>query len=223
MAHTNLRAAVLRLASRRADLRPHLLPLLLPSEGNNPAPAPVAPVASPAPAPVAPVMSPAPVAAPAMPFIMQSAPAPAPVIFQAPPAPAPVILMPGAVPPAPAPAPAPAPGPAAPTGPTFSAPPPTTLTDFGSGVFVTSRTQHGFDVDLAPEMTRMLQLGMTKDQVADWAKMRVRDAFRIKDSLYMILIRYQSTFENDEQFRLSLERAIDIWRVTEGNTAPSEV
>lgn len=69
----------------------------------------------------------------------------------------------------------------------------------------------------------MLQLGMTKDQVADWAKMRVRDAFRIKDSLYMILIRYQSTFENDEQFRLSLERAIDIWRVTEGNTAPSEV
>jgi hypothetical protein len=69
----------------------------------------------------------------------------------------------------------------------------------------------------------MLQLGMTREQVADWAKVRVRDAFRVKDSLYMILIRHQSTFESDEKFRLSLERAIDIWRVTGDTTVSSGV
>lgn len=234
MPESNLRAALIKLAAARPELRAHLLPLLAPQQALPPAAPSIIVQQAPAPAPV---------------IVHQ--PAPAPVVLPPPPVPAPVPVRP-APPPPPAPAPAPPPAPApepvpaappvrpaparpaapAPVTPPPSAtqpvvaqppppvgiqqeptpPPPALETEPQSDIFVTNRTQRGFDADLAPELDRMLTLGWSRDQVAEWGKIRVRDAFRAKDSLYLILIRHQSTFEPEDRYRESIERAIENWR-----------
>lgn len=167
--------------------------------------APPAAVPFPVPAPTyAPLQVPT-YAPGAMPVILQPAPAPAPVIFQSAPSPAPVILMqpPTYSPPPPVAAP---PAPVAVDPLNSPSPPP----PFADSVFVTNRAQKGFDTDLRPELERMIGR-MSRAQVALWAKESVRDAFASKDTLYLVLIRHQSTFESDDNYRLSLERAVDNW------------
>lgn len=97
--------------------------------------------------------------------------------------------------------------------PTDGSPAPPVVADANeeNPVFITDLTQRGFDDNLAPELDRMLTMGVSRAEVAVWAKIRLRDAFRVKDGLYLMLIRSQSTFETEEAFRLSLERAINIW------------
>lgn len=157
--------------------------------------------------------SPAAVGNPVVP-VQQVVQAPAqPIIVQSPPAQAPVIVMqqmgqPGQQVSVGTPAPV------------YTSMPPVAALDEGEGVFVTEATQQGFNKEFEPELTRMLQLGMTREQVANWAKTRLREGFKSKDSLYMILIRYQSTFESEVAYRLSLERAVDIWKVQGGTSAP---
>jgi hypothetical protein len=196
----DLRSRLIRLAASRPELRAHLLPLLVPQD--TPATPQIPVPATPVPQQPQPVQVMQPVA-PAQPMPMGNG-FMQPVIVQAPVPPAPVVVVPGM----------------APAQPTFTGPPPSVLDDQSENeVFVTARAQHGFNVDLAPEMDRMLSLGLSREQVADWALKRLRDAFRTKDNLYMILIRYQSTFESDEKFRTILERAIDIWKQTGGVSA----
>ena len=227
---TSLRELTIRLAATHPEMRRHLIPLL--ERGANtfqpawpsapPAPVymqapsppaaaaptyapapPYAPTPAPAPAPTYP--APPPYAPGAVPVILQSAPAPAPGIFQSAPPPAPVVQV---QPPANAPPPTPpmaAPAPVVDPLNRPSPPPP-----FADSVFVTNRAQKGFDTDLRPELERMIGR-MSRAQVAVWAKESVRDAFSSKDTLYLVLIRHQSTFESDDNYRLSLERAIDNW------------
>lgn len=229
MAESKLRAAVIRLASQRRDLRSHLLPLLGPSvtTQNSMSPSSALPPAVPTITPPAPMVippyGPPPGFAQALPMPPQpyvSPNVPQTVQPQAPVMPnGPIIVQPAA----PAiimSAPPPQYVPVAVPTPDANPPPlPPVLEGAGlSDVFLTSRTQQGFLSDLAPEMDRMLSLGMTRPQVAEWAKIRLRDGFRHKDPLYMILIRHQSTFESDDLFRQGLERAIDVWR-TQGNYA----
>jgi len=81
---------------------------------------------------------------------------------------------------------------------------------FGA-LLVTERTQKGFEADLLPEMTRMLGSGTTREQVAAEIRGLVAQAFTAKNHLYNILIRHQSTFETDEEYRSSLEKLVQAW------------
>lgn len=215
--HSSLRATVIKLAAQRADLRAHLLPLLGQPVG-GPAPQGVAPATLPpgiviqmAP-PVAPQLAPPP--PPPAPVAPPPIVVPQPAMYPMYPMPMPMVPMvaPVAAPVAPVAIPATQYIPPVST-PTTNPTVPGTPVDSG---FTTARTQRGFEADMAPEMQRMLSLDMSRDQVAEWAKIRLRDGFKQKDQLYLILIRHQSTFEGDDQFRLSIERCIDIWR-TQGN------
>jgi hypothetical protein len=80
-----------------------------------------------------------------------------------------------------------------------------------SALFVTERTQHGFEVDLLPEMERLLATGLTREAAAVRITALVDEAFRSKGHLYNILIRHQSTFEGDAEYKESLERLIQAW------------
>jgi len=78
-------------------------------------------------------------------------------------------------------------------------------------LFVTERTQRGFEHDLLPEMERLLVSGRARPQVATEILAMIDVAFRQKDLLYNILIRHQSTFESDAVYRESLERLVQAW------------
>jgi hypothetical protein len=78
-------------------------------------------------------------------------------------------------------------------------------------LFVTERTQRGFEHDLLPEMERLLASGRSRQQVATEILAMIDVAFRQKDLLYNILIRHQSTFESDAVYRESLERLVQAW------------
>lgn len=138
-------------------------------------------------------------------IVQQEAPAP-----QAPPPAMPMMMpvMPMA-PPAPSPAPAPAP-----------APTPTVVVETpGSAVptspvgnmFVTEMTRKGFEADLLPQMERMHAEGMPRSQVGQTILQMIGEAFQRKDTLYNILIRHQSTFQGDADYRASLESLVGAW------------
>ena len=78
-------------------------------------------------------------------------------------------------------------------------------------MFVTERTQKGFEADLMPEMERLLSQGMGREQVAQYINGLIAEAFSIKNHLYNILIRHQATFEGDTEYRNSLERLVQAW------------
>jgi hypothetical protein len=78
-------------------------------------------------------------------------------------------------------------------------------------MFVTERTQRGFEADLLPEMNRLLESGWSRSDVADHMVQLIRQAFSSKNHLYNILIRHQATFEGDVEYRESLERLIGTW------------
>jgi hypothetical protein len=143
-------------------------------------------------------------------IVQQDAPAPAPAAPAV--MPVPVVMPPVAPLGVPAPAPLPTPAPAVPAAETTTqvpeepaAPPPV------GALFVTERTQKGFEADLLPEMTRLVDSGMPREQVASDIVGMIRQSFTSKDHLYNILIRHQSTFETDEEYRNSLERLASAW------------
>jgi hypothetical protein len=78
-------------------------------------------------------------------------------------------------------------------------------------LFVTERTQRGFEADLLPEMERLLASGQSVDQVANHILGLIRQAFTEKNHLYNILIRHQATFEGDADYRAGLERLVQAW------------
>jgi hypothetical protein len=78
-------------------------------------------------------------------------------------------------------------------------------------MFVTERTQRGFEHDLLPEMERMVASGATREQAGQEILGMIATAFRDKGLLYNILIRHQSTFESDAVYRESLERLVQAW------------
>ena len=63
-------------------------------------------------------------------------------------------------------------------------------------------------------MDKLLNSGMTREQVARDMFHLVRDSFAKKDMLYNILIRYQSSFESNEAYLTNLESMIEAWATT---------
>jgi len=78
-------------------------------------------------------------------------------------------------------------------------------------LFVTDRTQKGFESDLLPELKRLVSQGLSPEQSAQQVLEMVRAAFRLKNQLYNILIRHQATFETDGGFLSGLESLIQTW------------
>lgn len=78
-------------------------------------------------------------------------------------------------------------------------------------MFVPEMTRLGFEADLLPQMERMHAQGMPRDQVGHTILQMVADAFQRKDTLYNILIRHQSTFQGDADYRASLESLVQAW------------
>lgn len=76
---------------------------------------------------------------------------------------------------------------------------------------INERTRDGFDVELRPELERLLTTGLTREQAAGQLIEQVNAAFREKVHLYNVLIRHQSTFETDEVFREGLVKACQVW------------
>ena len=205
MAKSHLRNRILRLAAKNASLRPELLRLLTargltPEEqtalqGANNGGTSVIPIVIQAP-PAAPVQQ-API------IVQQTAPGAAPA------APMMVPVTPDATTPWGMPA---APGTVSPNlttdqtpGAPESAGPPT------AALLVTERTQKGFESDLKPELVRLHAEGLTREQSGSEILTLIQRAFTRKDLLYNILIRHQSTFETDAEYRESLERLVQAW------------
>jgi hypothetical protein len=80
-----------------------------------------------------------------------------------------------------------------------------------SALGVPERAAHGFNAELLPEMQKLLAAGMSKAQVARDMLDLVKSSFAKKDSLYNILIRYQSSFESNEEYLENIERLIEAW------------
>ena len=80
-----------------------------------------------------------------------------------------------------------------------------------AALFVTERTQKGFEADLLPEMERLLSEGMAREAVATYIRGLIAQAFTSKNHLYNILIRHQATFEGDAEYKESLERLVQAW------------
>lgn len=78
-------------------------------------------------------------------------------------------------------------------------------------LFVTERTQKGFEADLLPEMERLLSQGVSRQQVGAQITALLQQSFAAKDHLYNILIRHQSTFESDPDYLQGLERLVQAW------------
>lgn len=80
-----------------------------------------------------------------------------------------------------------------------------------SSLFVPERAQHGFNSELVPEMNKLLSAGMSKEQVARDMLSLIQSSFAKKDTLYNILIRYQSSFESNKEYLDNIERLIEAW------------
>ena len=91
-----------------------------------------------------------------------------------------------------------------PQAPAPAAPAPSALT-------VPERAEHGFQVEVVPEMDKLLAAGMSKEQVGRDMLGLIQDSFAKKDTLYNILIRYQSSFESNEEYQENLVRLIESW------------
>ena len=76
---------------------------------------------------------------------------------------------------------------------------------------VPERAQRGFQDELLPELNRLSREGL--DPIVAQAEVlkAVDSAFSRKDMLYNILIRYQSSFESDIEYKGNLERLIEAW------------
>lgn len=204
MSDSPLRGRILRLAVEDAALRPKLVKILREAGGLTAGEDRVLKVANgyiPAVAPGQP-----------QPIIIQQVvqgPNPAagaPIgLIQSPAAPVPV---------APAPVVAPVAPLAAPVGPnqsTIGIPEQVAPVAPVSGLFVPERAQKGFQSELYPEMQKLLGQGLTPEQVSSDMLVLLRDSFAKKDMLYNILIRYQSSFESNEDYQRNLENLIVAW------------
>jgi hypothetical protein len=121
-------------------------------------------------------------------------------------------VLPVAPPAAPPPVPAPAPAVTSPNQSPLGIPGPGAAPAAPiSALFVPERAQHGFNAELVPEMNKLLASGMTKAQVARDMLTLLRSSFAKKDTLYNILIRYQSSFESNEEYLGNLESLIESW------------
>lgn len=80
-----------------------------------------------------------------------------------------------------------------------------------SALGVPERAEHGFNAELVPEMQKLLAAGMSRPQVARDMLDLIKGSFAKKDSLYNILIRYQSSFESNEEYLENIERLIEAW------------
>jgi pyruvate/2-oxoglutarate dehydrogenase complex dihydrolipoamide acyltransferase (E2) component len=89
------------------------------------------------------------------------------------------------------------------------APAPTTPAP--SALTVPERAEHGFQVEIVPEMDKLLASGMSREQVGRDMLSLIQDSFAKKDTLYNILIRYQSSFESNEEYQENLARLIESW------------
>lgn len=202
MPHLSLRALTLRLAAERADLRPLLVRVIegqgKPLTAQEQARLPTRGAGNTS------VIQQPPIIIQLPPItVQQEAPAQAPpvMLFQ----PYPAMPMTPAMPVAPVP-PAVAPPAVTPTQ-VPVAPSPAAV----GALFVTERTQRGFEADLLPEMERLLASGQSVDQVANHILGLIRQAFTEKNHLYNILIRHQATFEGDADYRAGLERLVQAW------------
>ena len=79
--------------------------------------------------------------------------------------------------------------------------------------FVPEKTREGFVAELVPELERLKELGLPKIEAAQEMFVALNAAFAQKDMLYNILIRYQSSFENDSEFQESLEGLVESWAI----------
>jgi hypothetical protein len=205
MSESRLRGKILRLAALHAGLRPRLTEILREAGGLTAAEEQtlktaddlVIPPGQTQPIVIQQVVNQGPAPAPAAPIGLITSPIQAP-------APVPV-----AVPVAPPVAPA-----LTPNQSTTGVPTPPQVTPPVSSLLVPERTTHGFNSELAPEMDKLLNSGMSREQVARDMFHLVRDSFSKKDMLYNIMIRYQSSFESNEDYLSNLESLIEAWATT---------
>jgi hypothetical protein len=205
MPKPSLRGRILRLAVENPKLRPHLAELLREAGGLSETekqalqqPLIHQPVISPQ-QPVVQIVNQAP-AAPVAPV------APAPVAPVAPPAPAPAPAAPAPAVPAPAP-----PTSISPNQSTIGVPEAEAPVAPVSSLFVPERAQQGFNAELLPEMEKLLAQGIPRAQIARDMLDLVQSSFSKKDTLYNILIRYQSSFEGNEEYLRNLESMVEAW------------
>jgi len=85
-----------------------------------------------------------------------------------------------------------------------------------SALGVPERAAHGFNAELLPEMDKLLAAGLGPVQVGRDMWDLVQGSFSRKDSLYNILIRYQSSFESNEEYLGNFERLIEAWVTSNG-------
>lgn len=85
-----------------------------------------------------------------------------------------------------------------------------------SALGVPERAAHGFNAELVPEMEKLLAAGLGPVQVGRDMWDLVKGSFSRKDSLYNILIRYQSSFESNEEYLGNFERLIEAWVTSNG-------
>lgn len=134
-----------------------------------------------------------------------------PIIIQQPPV---IVQQDVGVPAAPAPVPVVAPPPLPPPPPAASPPvvvePVVPSSPVGT-MFVTEMTRKGFEADLLPQLNRMHTEGMPREQAGQIILQMIDEAFKRKDALYNILIRHQSMFQGDEDYRASLESLVRAW------------
>lgn len=80
-----------------------------------------------------------------------------------------------------------------------------------AAIGVPDRARQGFEVDLLPEMERLVAGGVSRQRVARHILGLIAEAFEKKNHLYNILIRSQSSFEGDGAYRRDLERLVEAW------------
>ena len=80
-----------------------------------------------------------------------------------------------------------------------------------SSLFVPERAQQGFNAELVPEMNKLVASGIPVAQVVQEMLTLIEGSFAQKDSLYNILIRYQSSFESNAEYLTNIERMIEAW------------
>ena len=76
---------------------------------------------------------------------------------------------------------------------------------------VPERAQKGFEAELLPELNRLAESGVDPLAAQTEVLNAVDVAFTQKDMLYNILIRYQSSFESDAEYKANIEKLIEAW------------
>lgn len=76
---------------------------------------------------------------------------------------------------------------------------------------ISEKAQRAFDSEILPGLERLIKQRMNRAQAAYSMMDAINTAFSEKNSLYNILIQHQSSFENDAEFKDSLEKMIVDW------------